>query len=424
MRSRLVMVAMWMTVGSAMVAGSSSDLPRTEPEAVGMSSQRLARLTTAMQGYVDRGQVSGLVTLVARRGKIVHYEALGYRDVEGRARMPTDAIFRIASMTKPIVSVAALMLHEEGHFLLADPISKWLPEFSEMKVAVPSSNSGARRPYRTLAADKPITVKQILTHTAGLANSYRGLTQNEYAAIAPKEKADETVADFVKRLARLPLNFQPGDSWEYSRATCVVGRLVEVISGQTLDEFLRQRIFSPLGMTDTHFYLPKENLDRFTAQYRPGDVGTIVLADSPTVESRFVKPPHVYFMGSGGLVSTAVDYFRFLQMLLDGGALGETRLLGRKTVELMTENHTGELPIWLRGPGFGFGLGFAVLDDRGMAGRMYSEGTYGWGGAYGTIFWVDPKEELIGVLMTQLRPYSHLNIRQDFEVLANQAIVD
>ena len=390
-----------------------------------MSAERLGRIGPAMQRYIDSGLVPGTVTLVARKGKIVHLEARGARDAESGAPMSTDVIFRIASMTKPITSVALMMLYEEGKFRLNDPISKWMPEYAEPKVAEPLPDSAAGPRYRLVPAVRPITVRQLLTHTAGFANSYLGFFKQEVEKVSAKQKPDDTVADYVSRLAAVPLNYQPGDRWEYSGATNHVGRLVEILSGMTLDEFFQQRIFEPLGMKDTHFYLPTSKLPRFAAQYTPGEKDKkIVLADAPTAESRFVKEPHTFFMGAGGLVSTATDYWRFQQMMLQGGELDGRRILGRKTVELMTSNHTGDLPIWLSGPGYGFGLGYSVLLDHGAAGSMQSNGTFGWGGAFCTYFWVDPREEMIGILMTQVRPYDHLGIREEFSVLANQAISD
>ena len=406
-------------------ANGAPDLPMAEPESVGMSRERLERINVAMQRYIDEDLVAGTVTLVARKGKVVHFEALGKRWEEENAPMTTDTIFRIASMTKPITSVALMMLYEEGHFLLTDPISKWLPEYAEMEVAIPAGEDYSGVPTILTPALRPITVRHILTHTAGLQSGYRGLLAAEYNRLSERQSPEETVGDVVTRLADLPLNYQPGDRWEYSRATDIVGRLVEVISGQTLDEFFRERIFDPLGMEDTHFYLPEEKVDRFAALYVPkGDDNAISLAEAPTAESRFVKEPHVYFMGAGGLVGTAEDYWRLHQMMLNGGELDGVRILGRKTVELMTRNHVGDLTPWLTGPGYGFGLGYSVLLDPGEAGVPMSEGTYGWGGAFCTYFWVDPVEELIGIIMTQVRPYTHLNIRQEFGVLANQAIVD
>ncbi len=407
-------------------AEDSHPLPMAKPETVGMSAERLARIGTRMQWYIDQKLVPGTVTLVARKGKVVHFEARGQRWVEQNQPMKEDTIFRIASMTKPITSVALMMLFEEGKFQLNDPIAKWLPEFTTMQVAVPTEGDQAGVPYKLVPADKPITVEHVLTHTAGFANSYRNaITMPMEAKASARQSPDETVADYVKRLAALPLNYQPGTKWEYSRATCVVGRLVEVMSGMTLDEFFRERIFKPLGMNDTYFYLPQEKLDRFVAMYQPeGDDNHIALAEAPDAESRFVKEPHNYFVGSGGLVSTAADYWRFHQMMLNGGELNGVRILGRKTVELVTSNHTRDLPIWLRGPGGGFGLGYSVTTDVGEANSMASVGTFGWGGAYCTYFWVDPKEEVVGIIMTQVRPYTHINIRQDFQNLAMQAIVD
>lgn len=413
--------------GSAGAQSAKAGLATASPEDVGMSSERLARIRPAMQRYIDRGMVPGVVTLVARRGRVAHFEAIGYRDVEAKTPMTTDTIFRIASMTKPIASVALMTLYEEGHFLLNDPISKFLPEFADMKVAqaAPAAETGGA-PYTLVPAKKPITFKHVLTHTAGFPNSYRGLTREEYAKTYQRKGPNETVADVVKRLASMPLNFNPGEAWEYGPATDVVGRLVEVISGMTLDEYLRKRIFEPLKMNDTYFYLPASKLNRFAASYQPDDKNgnKIKLLEAPTPESRWLKQPHNYFSGAGGLVSTAADYVRFHQMTLNGGELDGARILGRKTVELMIANHIGDLPVWLTGPGYGFGLGYSVVKDIGVTSQSGSAGMYGWGGAFCTYFQVDPKEELIGVVMTQVRPYNHINIRQEFMALANQAIVD
>jgi CubicO group peptidase (beta-lactamase class C family) len=399
-------------------------LPTAAPEEVGMSSARLARLDRAMQAYVDRRDVAGVVSLVARRGKVVHFSSFGHRDREAGTPMGRDAIFRIASMTKPVASVALMTLYEEGHFQLSDPIAKWLPEFGKMEVASPATyRELGRGRYRTVPASRPITVQHLLTHTAGLANTYRGITKPEFDEIAPQRQPGDTVGDFVTRLARLPLNFEPGDAWEYGVATDVVGRLVEIISGQSLDVFLRERLFGPLAMGDTHFYLPRAKLARFAALYRPGSQG-LELVEGATMDSRFVREPHSYFSGAGGLVSTARDYFRFSQMMLNGGELDGVRILGRKTVELMTMNHTGDHDVWLVGPGHGFGLGYAVVRDPAAVAMPYSAGTYFWWGAFNTTFWIDPQEKLIGVLLTQLRPYTHLNIRQDLATLAYQAVVD
>ena len=412
------------TVGSARAPADlpvMDGVPTADAEEVGMSADRLDRLDQAMQAYVERGDVAGVVSLVARRGKVVHFSAHGERD-EGAA-IGHDAMFRIASMTKPIASVALMMLYEEGRFQLRDPISKWLPEFAEMQVASPLTYAGlGRGRYTTATASGPITVQHLLTHTAGLPNTYRGITKPDFDEIAAGGEGD-TLADFSKRVATLPLNFDPGDAWEYGRATDLVGLLVEVISGERFDRFLKNRIFEPLGMTDTDFYVPREKLGRMSALYRPDEGGGLAFLDRPTPDSRSAQEP-TYFSGAGGLVSTARDYFRFQQMMLNGGELEGVRILGRKTIELMTLNHIGDNEVWLVGPGYGFGLGYAVVQDPGAAAMPYSVGSYFWWGAFNTTFWVDPEEELIGILMTQLRPYTHLNIRQDLATLAYQAIVD
>jgi CubicO group peptidase (beta-lactamase class C family) len=428
---RLAIVVLAIAVVHAWSNSGAAELPRIDgvptatPESVGMSSERLERLDAVMQAYIDRRDVAGVVALVARRGKVVHFSALGQRDVDAKSPMTHDTVFRIASMTKPIASVALMMLYEEGHFQLRDPISKWLPEFADMTVAIPvapDERVGGR--YKAVPADSPMTVQQILTHTSGLPNLYRGIMQPEYLDVVAQTKPGDTVGDVLKRVAKLPLNFQPGEQWEYGRGTDIVGQLVEVMSGQSFDDYLRERIFEPLDMTDTHFYLPDSKLRKFAALYGPDDDGKIKLTEAPTHESRFVKEPHVYFSGAGGLVSTARDYFRFQQMMLNGGELDGTRLLSRKTVELMTTNHTGDKGIWLTGPGNGFGLGYAIVTDLGPSASPRSEGSYYWGGAYGTVFWVDPKEQLIGIMMTQIRPYGHVNTREDMATLTYQAIID
>jgi CubicO group peptidase (beta-lactamase class C family) len=400
-------------------------VPTAKAETVGMSSERLKKLDAVMQGYIDRKEIAGTVTLVARKGKVVHFSALGQRDVENNEPMKEDTIFRIASMTKPITSVALMMLYEEGHFQLRDPMSKWLPEFADMKVAIPApEHERLNGRYKMVPANGPITIQHVLTHTAGLSNAYRGIAQPEYAKAMTGIPAETTSYDRIKLLAELPLNFHPGEHWEYGIGTTVVGVLVEEMSGMTLDKFFRERIFKPLDMTDTHFYLPESKLHRFAALYRPGEENNIQLTEAPTTDSHFVKEPHNHFNGAGGLVSTARDYFRFHQMMLNGGQLDGTRILSRKTIELMTVNHTGDNAIWLAGPGYGFGLGYAIVIDQGPAATPRSQGSYYWGGAYGTIFWVDPKEELIGILMEQIRPYTQLNTRPDMASMTYQAIVD
>lgn len=367
-----------------------------------------------MQRYIDRKEIAGGVTLVARHGQVAWLKAQGVMDLGSGKPMTEDTIFRIASMTKPIASVALMMLYEEGYFQLNDPLWKFIPEYKNPMVAVPD----APNPYKLAPADRPITIRHLLTHTAGLANTYVGLTVGEYNKLAAARKPDDTVGDFVRRLAKLPLNFQPGTSWEYGPGTDVVGRLVEVISGKPLDQYLAERIFAPLRMEDTAFYQPDAKLARMATIYTPGENGGLTAVPAPAAG------PKKYFSGSGGLSSTIGDYYRFCQMVLNGGQANGTRLLSRKTVQLMTTNHIGDLKLWSTLPGEGFGLGFSVKKSLGESANPTSVGSYGWGGAFGTIFFIDPKEEMIGVMMIQLRPYSHVNIRQDFKTVAMQAVMD
>jgi len=397
-------------------------LPMAAPESVGMSSERLERIGPAMQKYIDDKLVPGVVTLVARKGKVVHFESQGFMDVESGKPMRPDAIFRIASMTKPITSVALMMLWEEGAFQLRDPVSKFIPDFADQKVSTTSDASGDTGGL--MPVNRPATIRDMLTHTAGMPNSYLGNTQ--YYASQAAVRGDDSLESYIARLADMPLNYHPGEEWQYSAATDVVGRLVEVISGQTLADFLNERIFEPLGMTDTHFYMDDDKGGRLMSQYQPGpNNNQIVLQDPGNNTSRWISNDNKsVFRGAGGLVSTPHDYLRFQQAMLNGGELEGARLLSPNTLDLMMENHTGDLPLWLPGPGMGFGLGWAVVEDRGAAATPLTEGSAYWGGAYCTIAWIDREQELVGILMTQVRPYGHINIRQDFQVLAHQAIVE
>jgi CubicO group peptidase (beta-lactamase class C family) len=334
--------------------------------------------------------------------------------------MRDDAVFRIASMTKPITSVALMMLWERGAFQLRDPVARYLPEFAEVRVSTTADASGETG--ELIAPARPMQVRDLLTHTAGLANSYIGNTDHYQAAMAARP--DDDLERYIARLAALPLNYHPGEAWQYSAATDVVGRLVEVLSGKPLDVFFDDEIFRPLGMGDTHFYLDEAKAPRLAAQYTPGEDGRIVLDDPAGAGSRWVSGPQRLFRGAGGLVSSTRDYLRFQQMMLNGGELAGVRLLAPGTVSLMLENHTGDLPLWLAGPGMGFGLGYGVVVDRGAAATPLSVGAAYWGGAFCTLSWIDPEQELVGVVMTQVRPYTHINIRQDFQVLTYQALID
>jgi CubicO group peptidase (beta-lactamase class C family) len=368
-----------------------------------MSSARLQRVHQRMQEFVDKGQVAGVVTLIARQGQVVHYEAMGYRNREEKVPMRKDDLFVIMSMTKPIASTALMMLHEEGKFRLTDPVSKWLPEFEKMQVKGSDGEGGTK-----LVPARPITVRHVLTHTAGLATGATG-------GGAPAT----TLRDRVKRIAAAPLNFQPGDKWEYGSATDVVAALAEVMSGTNMDDFFRERIFKPLGMNDTYYNVPEPQWGRRALVYVPQQDGSI--------QARPATPPRptTVFGGVAGLTSTAADYFKFHQMMLNGGEYKGVRLLGPKTVDLMISNHIGEgLLVTNKGPGYGFGLGYSVLQDAGKAGESLTPGSFGWGGAWGTYFFVDPVEELIGILMVQITSYNHLSVRQDLGTLAMQAIIE
>jgi CubicO group peptidase (beta-lactamase class C family) len=387
-------------------------LPVAPPESVGMSSDRLARLDATLQRYIDGNMVAGTVALVARNGKVVHLKAQGHRYVEGGEPMGTDALFVIMSMTKPIVSTALMMLWEEGYFLLDDPISKYIPEYAEMQVLVESEGGGARVP-----AERPITFRHVLTHTAGVDPSGDGLAEAERALLGRRATLEETL---VAR-ASLPLEFHPGDRWDYGSSTDFVALLVERISGKRVDRFLQERIFDPLGMVDTHYNVPAAKVDRVAAVYSPtGPAGTIELRRAPEPQT-----PTTYFGGVAGLSSTAADYFRFAQMILNGGELDGVRLLSPSTVNLMISNHTGDKPIYIRGrDAYGFGLGFSMLTDPANSREGLTPGSFGWGGAWGTVFWIDPVEQTVMIFLTQISSYSHFNIRQDFPNLVMQAITD
>jgi CubicO group peptidase (beta-lactamase class C family) len=408
-------------------------LPSAKPEEVGFSAERLQRVDQLMQGFVDRRQVSGTVALIARHGKVAYFKSFGMRD-ENRP-MSNDTIFRIASMTKPVASVAMMMLIEEGKILLNDPVSKYLPEFKNPNVLV--SDGAGEEQFHLVPAKRDVTVRQLLDHTSGISYGFWGRKHlaQLYAKAGISDgliQTEGTIAQGVQKLARMPLLNQPGEAWEYGLNTDVLGRLVEVVSGMPLDQFFQERIFRPLGMQDTHFFLPEGDLSRFAAVYTPDEQGGIrKLPEGPVRMGPVVfstnwhyEGPRTYFSGGAGLVSTTSDYLRFLQMLLNKGTLDGVRILGPKTVELMTRNHIGDLDIFLRAPGYRFGLGFAVLVDPDRSGRIESKGEYNWSGFFYTRFWVDSKEDLIGILMTQIRPNSQLDLDEKFRVATYQAIVE
>lgn len=401
---------------------------KVTPEDLGLSAPRLVKIDLMTQKYIDEGKLPGTITVVARRGKIAHFECQGRMDIEADKMVAQDTIFRIYSMSKPVTSVALMMLYEDGHFQLDDPISRFVPSFENMEVYI----SGNRDEYKTQPADRQITIRDLLTHTAGFTYGFMrtSVVDTLYRDKAVEES--ETLAEMVNKLSELPLLFSPGSRWSYSVATDVCGYLVELISGERFDQFLQEQIFEPLGMVDTGFSVPESKVHRFAANYeRTADNG-LQLTDSPET-SRYIQDV-TYFSGGGGLVSTARDYLRFAQMLLNKGELEGERILGRKTVELMTANHlpnNGDLtsmgqPVFSETPydGIGFGLGFSVMLDPATAHILGTPGEFAWGGAASTYFWVDPGEELIAILLTQLMPSSSYPIRREFRVLAYQSIVE
>jgi CubicO group peptidase (beta-lactamase class C family) len=403
-------------------------LPSATPEEVGVSSSRLTRIDSFVTRHLDASHVAGAVTLVARRGKIVQFKAYGMQDIEAEVPMSTDSIFRVYSMTKPITSVAVLMLFEEGHFLLNEPVSKYLPDFKNLEVGVDVVDEiTGEKKLETEPVVREMSIRDLLRHTSGLTYGVWGTSQVDKMYLDQHVlNSDGSIQDVVEKLATIPLKHQPGSTWEYSVSTDVLGRLIEVISGEPFDEFLEKRIFGPLGMKDTGFFVSPQKLDRLTTVYTPNDDNTAISPfDSSRMRDYSARP--TFFSGGGGLVSTAADYFRFAQMLLNGGELDGTRILGTETVDLMTRNHLdtdwdrGDLD-WY-GIGLGFGLGFWVAPDRGVTGLAVSEGSYGWGGMAQTTFWVDPEEELVGIFMIQIMPESPLPYRELFKPVVYQAII-
>ncbi len=380
-----------------------------------LSKERLERITATMNRYVAEGRVAGTVSLVARAGHIAYFECAGKRDIEKNLPMEKDTIFRIASMTKAVTSAAAMILVEEGRLLLTDPVSKFLPAFRKMAVA---SHSG------TVPAKREITIRDLLTHTSGLSygmGPWEAQFREAGAYLWYFADKAEPIGAVVDRMATLPLEAQPGEKWVYGFSTDVLGRVVEVVSGQDLDSFFRKRIFEPLAMRDTSFFLPPGKRARLAAVYAASAEGSIVRApDEGRGQGAYVDGPRMCFSGGAGLLSTAGDYARFLQMLLSGGALEGVRILSPKTVQLMTANHVGSL----HDDGHsGFGLGFEIVEDVGRSGKMGSPGSYGWGSAYYSTYWVDPHEDLLAILLAQVQPAGGLDLLAKFHNLVYQAIV-
>lgn len=396
----------------------SRDLGAAQAAEVGMSSQRLARLSAAMQDIVDQERVAGIVTMVARHGKVVHHESFGRQDIEQDVPMATDTIFRIYSMTKPITGVALMMLFEEGKFRLSDPVARHIPELEGLQVAAGEGEDGPILEE----ADHPMTIRELMSHTAGLSYGIFSESQvDDMYREANVLDSSSTLRDMIEKLSRIPLRQQPGSRWHYSVAVDVQGYLVEVLSGQPFDQFLQERLFEPLGMKDTGFHVPEEKADRFAQVYNYDEDGSLVAREGFGGSRNYLEPT-TFFSGGGGLVSTAADYMRFCQMLLNGGQLDGVRILSPLTVELM---HRNQLPRDLgeMSPGVGFGLDFAVILDPVEAGT-FSQGEYYWGGAAGTWFWIDPVEDLIFVGMIQQFGQGRPDLRSSSRQLTYQAILE
>ena len=394
----------------ATAPAGAADLPTAKPEQVGLSSERLDRMTQALRADVERGRIPGAVVLVARKGRVAYLQPVGFRDKTASTPMTADAIFRIASMTKPIVTVAALSLYEEGRLLLSDPVSKYIPAFKNQTVGL------ERAP-----AEREMTIQDLMRHTSGLTYGNRGTTEiyKMYPESSNVSSLTLTMDEFIERLSKAPLLYQPGTRWEYSLSTDVLGRVVEIVSGKPLGEFLAERIYRPLKMTDTTFLVPADKRARI-AQALPTHPETgaeYTLAD-PTV-------PRKFDCGGGCAVSTAGDYARFAQMLLNRGVLDGARVLAPKTVELMTADHLGPISrgtgasAW---PGYTWGLGLAVRQDKGIAPIPGSAGDYYWPGAFATYWWADPKEEMVVVSMMQSPLGRHY--QQLVRTLVYQAIAE
>jgi len=405
---------------------AAASLPIAKPEEVGLSTERLQRIHEMVMRRVEARDISGAVTMVARRGRVVHFEAHGLMDIEARKPMTKDALFRLASSSKPITAAAVLILLEEGKLKLTDPVAKFIPEFRNSRVAVetvrnavPMSDSApdAGERYYTVPANHGITLIDLLTHTSGLASG--GVTAPDFQKLLQSRQPTDTLADFIPRLGSLPLDFQPGSQWRYSGLAGfdTLGRIVEIVSGSTFDQFLRQRLFEPLGMNDTWFNIPEKDASRVATIYRKMPNG-LEKGASLAIGSR------AYFSGAGGLTSTAEDYLKFAQMLSNGGQLDGKRILSPWTVETMISNNVGDLfngQIGRPPKGVGFGLGGEVLVSAVEARLRKPNGSYGWDGAYGTYWWVNRKEQMVAVLFVQTPGRS---LQYDFDNAVSQAVIE
>lgn len=437
MRTKTKMLPVSLALGALMASGAwAQPLPTADPESVGFSGQRLERLTEAFEQEIDQERLPGAVIMIARDGKLAYSETFGVQDPDGGEPMPSDAIFRIYSMSKPLVSVAAMILVEDGELQLTDPVGKYLPGFDDLPVSEPTLNEAfAGVSYETVPADRPMTVHDLLRHTAGLA--YGELTQNapvkeaygEAGLYQPDGRGYDarqlTPEEQIEALAEIPLVHQPGTVWEYSLASDVLGRVVEEVSGMRLAAFLEERVFQPLAMPDSGFWVPQDDIGRLAEPFDT-DPATGEPHDLFDVDERPANDS-----GGAGAVSTAADYLRFSQMLVNGGELDGEQILSPATVQLMASDHLGdaiEAPLspgelLLGTPGYTFGLGFGVREGEGIAGIPGSPGEFMWAGYGGTYFWVDPEEDLVAVLMSQ-QVGERAHYRRLFKTLVYQAMIE
>jgi CubicO group peptidase (beta-lactamase class C family) len=407
------------------------------PEGAGLSEEKLRAIHEMLEGEVRKKRIAGAVAVLARKDRLVYLDPVGFADAEARKPMSPFTIFRICSMTKPITSAAVMILVDDGRIRLDDPVSKFIPEFRESQVGIRRPEGEESAGLDLVPPRREITIKDLLTHTSGVTYTFMG--KEPFAGLYRKAgvtdglvESDLTLEENARRIAAVPMLFHPGAAWEYGLSTDVLGRVVEVASGERFDEFLRKRIFEPLRMKDTHFRLPPEKRERLAAVYRPRADGTIErLPAGPNVNGYLVHSesypyagPGTYFSGGAGLVSTVLDYARFLRMLLAGGELGGVRILEEKTVALMTSDHCAGVDLGIKNHGDGFGLGFGVVTEKGKDLGLGSPGTFSWGGFYYTYFWVDPRADLAGVIMAQIHPWGDLALWDDFRKLAHAAALE
>lgn len=417
---KLILFILWL---SCFIAFGQKLLPES-PEKLGLSSERLYLLADTFDQYAADQKLPGGVILVARNGKIALQHAFGKSDIEKSIPMQTDHIFRIASQTKALVSVGIMILQEQGKLLISDPLSKYIPEFKNSTVAIKNETEG----YDIVSAKRQITLRDLLTHTAGIGYGY-GLAADAWEAAEIQgwyfAHRNVPVQETIRKMGGLPNEAHPGEKFVYGYNTDILGAVIEVVSGQTLETFLQEKILTPLGMKDTHFYLPKRKADRLSVVYyqEKGVLQKAPKEGTMDAQGHYVKGPRISFSGGAGLLSTAIDYAVFLQMVLNGGTYDGTRILSRKSVELMTVNHLDNIPYtWSEGTGFG--LGFSITTDLGASGAMGSKGAFGWGGAYNSVFWADPKEDLLVVYFTQVRPSSLIDDKNKLRALVYQSIID